>query len=109
MKKVIEGKVKKAEQKVEEKVESLEKDIKEKKEKKEKKPARKRNIPQEVYIQFAGKEIAAKDIIEKAKEDYVKKGNKESSIKLIQLYVKPEENAAYCVINGDSSNEKIDI
>ena len=41
-------------------------------------------------------------IIENAKKAFEAEGNKVSSMKEIKIYVKPEENSAYYVINGES-------
>ena len=54
---------------------------------------------EEVYLQFHGQEIATKDVLERAKQAYIAEGHRESSIKSIRLYIKPEENMAYYVIN----------
>lgn len=62
----------------------------------------------DVYIQFGDREAAAKDVVARVKEAYVNEGHKISSIKSVQVYVKPEENAAYYVINKKSAG-KIDL
>lgn len=62
---------------------------------------------QEVFFQYAGQEIVVKNILEKAKKEFIAEANKESDIKSIQLYIKPEENAAYYVINGKSDGKKL--
>ena len=54
---------------------------------------------EEIYLQFHGQEIFTKEILDKAKQAYVAEGHRESSIKSIRLYIKPEENMAYYVIN----------
>ena len=54
---------------------------------------------EEIYLQFHGQEIFTKEIMEKAKRAYIAEGHRESSIKSIRLYIKPEENMAYYVIN----------
>ena len=54
---------------------------------------------EEIYLQFHGQEIFTKEILERAKQAYVSEGHRESSIKSIRLYIKPEENMAYYVIN----------
>ena len=67
-----------------------------------KKPAAKKKEAEkveEVYIQFHELEITAKEVIEKAKQAYVAEGHRESSIKSIRVYIKPEEKMAYYVIN----------
>lgn len=57
---------------------------------------------QEIFIQFAGKEILDKDLTDKVKEIWTKElGNKVKDMVDVKIYVKPEESAAYYVINGD--------
>lgn len=53
----------------------------------------------EVLIQFQGHEGNVGDAIEKAKAEFVAAGHRVSSIKSLQIYLKPEEYAAYYVIN----------
>ena len=45
------------------------------------------------------------------KEWVAETGKKESDIKDVQIYVKPEENAAYYVVNGEfvEGGRKIDL
>lgn len=57
---------------------------------------------QEVYIQYWGKEVYAKDIVEQVKEIWTKEmGNKAADLIDLKVYIKPEENMAHYVINGD--------
>ena len=65
--------------------------------------AAKAEIKTALYVQFAGNEATETDIIDKVKAAYVAEGHKESAIKEINLYVKPEEYAVYYVINDKSS------
>lgn len=53
----------------------------------------------EVYIQFAGQEAVLAEVIEKAKKQFVEEGHRAGTIKSLQVYLKPEEYAAYYVIN----------
>lgn len=53
----------------------------------------------EVYIQFNGQEAVLADVIEKAKKQFVEEGHRAGTIKSLQVYLKPEEYAAYYVIN----------
>ena len=53
-----------------------------------------------VYVQFAGKEIVTDGLVETVKEIWKDAGHRVSSIKSLDIYVKPEESAAYYVING---------
>ena len=44
------------------------------------------------------------------KKAYTKKGNKVGDIKTIEIYVKPEESAAYYVVNGVGADDyKIEL
>lgn len=74
--------------------------------KKEVKPA---ETEASVYVQYAGKQIAAKEILEAAKAAYVK-AHKDTEVKTIEIYVKPEEAVAYYVVNGEGSDDyKIEL
>ena len=59
----------------------------------------KEKVQPEVTLQVFGNEVDIMAIVEKVKGLYVAEGHRESSIKSIQVYVKPEENKAYYVIN----------
>lgn len=54
---------------------------------------------EEVYIQYLDLEVTTKEIVDKVKQIYVNQGHRESSIKSLRVYIKPEENKAYYVIN----------
>lgn len=60
----------------------------------------KKAVEPAVVVQFGGLEVDMATVIENAKKAFEAEGNKVSSIKEIQIYVKPEEYAAYYVING---------
>ena len=62
------------------------------------KKAAKEELKPEVYIQYQGREGVVEDAIKKVTEQFVE-GHRASTIKSLQLYLKPEENAAYYVIN----------
>ena len=62
----------------------------------------KKAVEPAVVVQFGGQEVSMATVIENAKKAFEAEGNKVSSIKEIQIYVKPEEYAAYYVINGVS-------
>ena len=79
-----------------------------KKETAKKAPAKRttaKDIKTSVVVQFAGKEVTEKDLIAAVKKAYTKKGNKVGDIKTIEIYVKPEESAAYYVVNGEASDD----
>ncbi len=84
-----------------------------KKETAKKAPAKRttaKDIKTSVVVQFAGKEVTEKDLIVAVKKAYTKKGNKVGDIKTIEIYVKPEESAAYYVVNGVGADDyKIEL
>lgn len=56
----------------------------------------------EVYIQFWGREVYAKDVVERIKEVWANEmGKKPEELLDLKVYIKPEENGAHYVINGD--------
>ena len=57
-----------------------------------------------VMIEFAGKQFAAKKILDMATKAY-KAAHKGVAIKTIEIYVKPEESVAYYVVNGEGSDD----
>ena len=70
--------------------------------------AEKEAASQNVYIQFAGKEFRLEDIAEQAKNAWVAEGHRAYSLKSLDVYVKPEDSAAYYVVNGKAAG-KIDL
>ena len=72
-----------------------------------KKETAKTTVESNVFIQTSYCEIVANDVIEKALNAYKEEGNK-TKAKNINVYIKPEENAAYYVIN-DKIAGKVDI
>ncbi len=58
------------------------------------------NMKPAVYVQFEGGEAVIDDLIEAAKANF-RKEKKRAAIIDFKLYVKPEERAAYYVINGE--------
>lgn len=75
-----------------------------KKEAPAKKAPVKKEIKTAVYVQYAGKEAEVEKLVAAAKKAYVAAGHKETDIKTVEIYVKPEENTAYYVINGEGSD-----
>lgn len=58
-----------------------------------------------LYVEFAGKQTLDKDLVAKVKELWTAEGNKVKDINTLNLYVKPEESAAYYVINEEISGK----
>ncbi len=64
--------------------------------------AKKPVVKEEVNFQFSGKSYTSEDLIKITRDVWKYDLNgKEEDIQSIELYVKPEENTAYYVINGD--------
>ena len=63
--------------------------------------AKKTAVNEEIYVQFGNNEVLTKDIVEKVKKAYVAEGHKADSIQDVRVYVKPEENMVYYVVNND--------
>lgn len=63
----------------------------------------------ETYIQMFGKEYKESEILEKVEEAWKAEGHRISSIKSLELYVKPEDDAAYYVINGGKFSGKVEL
>lgn len=58
-----------------------------------------------LYVEYQEKQLNEKDILAKAKKVWTDEGKKVSDLTSLQIYVKPEENMAYCVYNEDSKGE----
>lgn len=56
-----------------------------------------------VILQFAGKEVEIDAVIASAKADF--KANNKGCLRSINVYVKPDENAAYYVVNGKTTGK----
>ncbi len=63
---------------------------------------RKTAVKETVYLQYLGKEINKDDLVKQVKDIWTKElKNKAGDLKSVTLYLKPEENMAYYVINDD--------
>ena len=54
-----------------------------------------------LHVQYAGRELSHEHITERCVENYIAAGNKKSSIKTLETYVKIEDNTAYYVVNSN--------
>ena len=59
---------------------------------------------QAVYVQYGDKEVAALDVLEAVKADF-KANNGRKTLKSVKVYIKPEENTAYYVVNDDITGQ----
>ena len=66
------------------------------------------DVKETVYVEYAGGQIDVKNIIADVKAAYSAEGGSEP-ISSVDVYIKPEEKAAYYVINGNSEGKKVDL
>lgn len=78
------------------------------KETKATKKAPKTETLEQVYFQYAGTELSTQPVLEQVKQIWVASGQELSAIQTLNLYIKPEENVAYYVIN-DVETGKVDL
>jgi hypothetical protein len=65
-------------------------------------PAKKADVKANVYVQFAGKSFSQDELVKIAKDVWQYDMNmKAEDFKKVEIYVKPEENTAYFVVNGE--------
>lgn len=64
-------------------------------------PEVKKEVTPEITVQYRHYECDMEEIVKRVKENYEVKGNRGVEIEKIQIYVKPEDFAAYYVINDD--------
>lgn len=74
-----------------------------------KKTTKKAELKTELFLQFGEKEYTDKEILKLVKNVWTKEmKRKVGEMKKVQIYVKPEEFAAYYVINGEVTG-KVDL
>lgn len=73
-----------------------------------KKVAAKKEMKTTLVVEYYGKQVEEKEMIAEVKKVWTKSGNKIRDIKTMALYVKPEENSVYYVIN-DETTGRIDF
>lgn len=57
-----------------------------------------------MVVEFGGRQVAAKDVLAQAEKEYAMT-HPGTVIKSIELYISPEQNAAYYVVNGEGSDD----
>ena len=69
----------------------------------EKKTAEKKAgaVKEEIFLQFGNQEVFAADVVERVKSAYIAEGHATESIEKVRVYIKPEENMIYYVVNDD--------
>ncbi|MBQ3600029.1 MAG: hypothetical protein II992_02365 [Lachnospiraceae bacterium] len=56
-----------------------------------------------IILQFQGREIQEENILEKVKQHILESGIEEVDIEKIDLYIKPEEQQVYYVVNNQQT------
>ena len=54
-----------------------------------------------VYVEFYGEQVSKEELVKEAEKIWVEAGKKKADIKKIDLYLIPEEDKAYYVINDE--------
>jgi hypothetical protein len=67
------------------------------------KPASERTI--DLQVQYQGRDVSYTDLVNRIKDMWKEQGKRETSLKNLNIYVKPEEFKAYYVINGNIKGE----
>lgn len=58
-------------------------------------------VKEEIFVQFGNQEVFAADVVERVKNAYIAEGHTAESIEKVRVYIKPEENMIYYVVNDD--------
>ncbi|MDE7313475.1 MAG: hypothetical protein K2N87_17950 [Eubacterium sp.] len=74
-----------------------------------KEKAEKPELKPEVFIEYQDQQTSELSVVDKVKAAFVASGHRASSIKSLQIYIKPEEFKAYYVINDNKYNGEVDL
>ena len=58
-----------------------------------------------LFVQYDGKQVEEKEIVASVKAAWTEAGNKDGDIKTMEVYVNPEDDAVYYVINETESGK----
>ena len=58
-------------------------------------------VKEEIFVQYGNQEVFAADVVERVKNAYIAEGHTAESIEKVRVYIKPEENMIYYVVNDD--------
>ena len=70
-----------------------------------KKTAVKKEIKVNAIVEYQGRQVDEKTMIAAVKNAWTKAGNKVGDIKTLEIYIKPEEDSVYYVINGTETGQ----
>lgn len=62
---------------------------------------------QEVFFEYNNEQILAESLVEQIKEAYKNEGHRVSSIKILRVYINPDERKAYYVINDKAEGKYV--
>ena len=65
----------------------------------------KKEVKTSFYLQYMGKEVSTEEITKKVHEAWTASGKSVDEIKTLNVYMKPEEAAAYYVINEETTGK----
>jgi len=58
-----------------------------------------------MFVEYQGKQVEDKAIVATVKKAWTEAGNKVGDMKTVELYIKPEEDSVYYVINGTETGK----
>lgn len=65
----------------------------------------KKELKVDAYVEYYGKQVSEKEIVDSVKQAWKKSGHKVGDLKTMELYIKPEDGTVYYVINGDETGD----
>lgn len=74
-----------------------------------KKAVKKEENTTKMILQFSGNDVDLATIEDKVKAEFIAEGHRAGNIKKMEIYVKPEDYAAYYVINDGKFSGKINL
>lgn len=58
-------------------------------------------VKEEIFVQYGNQEVFTANVVERVKAAYAAEGNAADSIEKVRVYIKPEENMIYYVVNDE--------
>jgi hypothetical protein len=56
------------------------------------------------FLEYSGKQVAAGEVLEAVKKDYLSK-HEDAEVKTLEIYIKPEEDTVYYAVDGEGSDQ----
>ncbi len=70
-----------------------------------KKTTAKKELKVDAYVEYYGKQVSEKEIVDSVRQAWKKSGHKIGDLRTMELYIKPEDGTVYYVINGDETGD----